>query len=286
MGKLDVALRDLIIHRARRAIKEVVRDLPSQVRGAGRQMRALQKSVAQLKKQVEGLKEARRKEAPISPASDTELEKARFTKRTLPGLRKRFGLTQQEMARLLEVSPLTVSSWERGKTKPAGENLAKVIALRSAAQEQVDAALDRQPAPPAVSPEQIKRLRGKLGLTQGALAKLLGVSSAAVVAWEGGKAVPGESNRRSLVEMMGMGVEEVGGRLGRKKADAGGKGGEEEKGKALTPEQVRDIRGKLGLSQKELAAKLGVSANSVCNWETGKTTPRGKSIEKLPAMRG
>jgi len=165
----------------------------------------------------------------------------------------------------------------RGKTKPAGENLAKVIAFRSAAQEQVDAALGRQPAPPAISPPQIKRLRGKLGLTQGRLAELLGVSSAAVVAWEGGKTVPGESNRRSLVEMMGLGAE---------KAEAGGKGGEEEKGKALTPEQVRDIRGGLGLSQKELAAKLGVSANSVSNWETARTTPRGKNVEKLLAMRG
>jgi len=285
MGKLDVTLRDLITHRAKKAVKEVVRDLPSQVRETGRQIRALEKSVAQLTKQVEGLKEARRKEAPISPAREEEVQKARFTKRTLPALRKRFDLTQQEMARLLEVSPLTVSSWERGKTKPAGENLAKVIALRSTTQEQVDAALGRQPAPAAMKPEQIKGLRGKLGLTQGALAKLLGVSSAAVVAWEGGKTVPREGNRRSLVEMMGMGVEELGGRLGRKKGEAGEKGGKEEKGKALTPEQVRDIRGRLGLSQKELAAKLGVSANSVSNWETGSTTPRGKSIEKLLAMR-
>ena len=286
MGKLDVALRDLIIHRAKRVVKEVVRDLPSQVRGAGRQMRALEKLVVELTKQVERLKEARRKEAPISPATETELEKARFTKRTLPALRKRFGLTQQQMAALLEVSPLTVGSWERGKTKPAGENLARLIALRSAAQEQVDAALGRQPAPPAMSPEQIKRLRGKLGLTQGRLANLLGVSSAAVVAWEGGRSVPGESNRRALAKMLDMGMEEVGGRLGRKKAEAAGKGSKEEKGKALTPEQVREIRTRLGLSQKELAAKLGVSANSVCNWETGKTTPRGKSIEKLLAMRG
>jgi len=137
-----------------------------------------------------------------------------------------------------------------------------------------------------MSPEQIKRLRGKLGLTQGRLANLLGVSSAAVVAWEGGRSVPGESNRRALAKMLDMGMEEVGGRLGRKKAEAAGKGSKEEKGKALTPEQVREIRTRLGLSQKELAAKLGVSANSVCNWETGKTTPRGKSIEKLPAMRG
>ena len=61
--------------------------------------------------------------------------------------------------------------------------------------------------------------------------------------------------------------------------------GQEER-KALTPEQVRDIRGGLGLSQKELAAKLGVSANSVGNWETGATTPRRKSVEKLLAIRG
>jgi putative transcriptional regulator len=39
------------------------------------------------------------------------------------------------------------------------------------------------------------------------------------------------------------------------------------------PEQVRDVRRQLQLSQEELAHALGVSFATVNRWENGKTTP-------------
>jgi putative transcriptional regulator len=38
---------------------------------------------------------------------------------------------------------------------------------------------------------------------------------------------------------------------------------------------VRRVRRKLGLSQTEFAAKFGVQAATVRNWEQGRTTPEG-----------
>ena len=52
----------------------------------------------------------------------------------------------------------------------------------------------------------------------------------------------------------------------------------------LSPAQIRDIRNKAGLSQKALAKALNVSPNSICNWETGRTAPRGENVEKLLAV--
>jgi DNA-binding transcriptional regulator YiaG len=54
---------------------------------------------------------------------------------------------------------------------------------------------------------------------------------------------------------------------------------------ALSPEEIRSIREAADLSQSALAKKLGVSVNSVSNWETGSTSPRAASLKKLLAMR-
>jgi len=39
------------------------------------------------------------------------------------------------------------------------------------------------------------------------------------------------------------------------------------------PELVREVRRQLGISQEELAHKLGVSFATINRWENGKTTP-------------
>ena len=39
------------------------------------------------------------------------------------------------------------------------------------------------------------------------------------------------------------------------------------------PELVKEVRRQLGISQEELAQKLGVSFSTINRWENGKTTP-------------
>ena len=49
---------------------------------------------------------------------------------------------------------------------------------------------------------------------------------------------------------------------------------------------IKQHRKKLRLTQKALAAKLGVSVPSVVNWESGKMTPRGKNLAKIEEFLG
>ena len=49
---------------------------------------------------------------------------------------------------------------------------------------------------------------------------------------------------------------------------------------------IKQHRKKLGLTQKALAAKLGVSVPSIVNWESGKMTPRGKNLVKIEKYLG
>jgi DNA-binding transcriptional regulator YiaG len=64
-----------------------------------------------------------------------------------------------------------------------------------------------------ISPGLIKKLRARLGITQGELATLVGVSTSAVGSWEYGKAKPEGRNREALVALRKLGKREVRGIL-------------------------------------------------------------------------
>jgi DNA-binding transcriptional regulator YiaG len=49
---------------------------------------------------------------------------------------------------------------------------------------------------------------------------------------------------------------------------------------------VRSLRGRLGLSAESFGRLLGVSAQSVYNWERQITTPRNGQLKSLAAIRG
>src|SRR4030042_4011380 len=50
---------------------------------------------------------------------------------------------------------------------------------------------------------------------------------------------------------------------------------EEVKTSRLTPERIRNLRKKKGLSQRELALITGVTTGAVLSWEKGKFKPKG-----------
>jgi DNA-binding XRE family transcriptional regulator len=49
---------------------------------------------------------------------------------------------------------------------------------------------------------------------------------------------------------------------------------------------LRTQRGKLGLSAAQFGALIGVSAQSIYNWEREAAHPRGEQLAKLAALRG
>jgi DNA-binding transcriptional regulator YiaG len=69
-----------------------------------------------------------------------------------------------------------------------------------------------------LSPRLIKTLRQKLGISQGDLAALVGVSATAVAFWEQGKARPREQTKASLVALRKLGRRDVNKLLAVKKA--------------------------------------------------------------------
>ena len=50
--------------------------------------------------------------------------------------------------------------------------------------------------------------------------------------------------------------------------------------------QIRSLRKKIGISQKELAALAGVNRATVSMWEGGKFTPKEEKVRQLAALAG
>src|SRR5690606_29922495 len=67
--------------------------------------------------------------------------------------------------------------------------------------------------------------------------------------------------------------------------DANLEHGDEERKLRFVPKGLSSLRKRLGLSIEEFAQLLGVSPQSIYNWQTGKTVPRRAQLEKLASVR-
>ena len=59
------------------------------------------------------------------------------------------------------------------------------------------------------------------------------------------------------------------------------RGGGRAKGEAWTAERIAALRAELGLTQTDMAEELGVRQQTVSEWETGRSLPRGASAKML-----
>jgi len=142
------------------------------------------------------------------------------------------GLTQAEMAKRLGVSVATIIKWESGKSR-------RDTLVESREFDEFDELVTR-------GPEDIRAQRLALGLTQAEMAKHLGVSVATIIKWESGK-----SRRDTPVESREFdGFDEL---------------------VTRGPEDIRAQRLALGLTQAEMARRMGVTVATIQKWESGKS---------------
>jgi DNA-binding transcriptional regulator YiaG len=60
---------------------------------------------------------------------------------------------------------------------------------------------------------------------------------------------------------------------------------EEVKASRLTPDRIRGLRKKLGISMRELGILTGTSLGAILSWEKGKFKPRGEKKAALVSLR-
>ena len=101
-------------------------------------------------------------------------------------------------------------------------------------------------------PEQIRLWRKSRGLKKVEAAKTFGVTTEAICHWESGKAQPQDGDMFVICEKLNLDPH----MLLRKKTNP-------------AAEMLKRKRCELGLTQRELAIKLGYHRDTIAKWETG-----------------
>ena len=128
MPNLAATLKEEIQRLARKEIKaqtgatrQSVSRYRSEIANLKRQLREQEKKLKALEKQQSRLGQ---------PATEEPTEDVRFSAKSVKAQRTRLGLSAAKYAKLVGVSPLTIYSWEQGKSRPRKAQLASLVAVR------------------------------------------------------------------------------------------------------------------------------------------------------------
>ena len=125
----------------------------------------------------------------------------------LRGARKELRRASAPLRR--EVRRLRQAVRQLRKDAAAGQDTAARLARLEGDRPWRPTATEAQLKKARLSPRLIRKLRGRLALSQAALGRLVGVTAAAVVSWELGRSTPADQNRGALVGLRRLGRREV-----------------------------------------------------------------------------
>ena len=126
MPNLSQILKEEMGRLAKREINRQVGPLQGQLVELRRTARDQRRRIEQLEKELARKVDKSRAIVPVSEDDDVRVHRGSVRKH-----RDRLGISQREMALLLDVSPLTVSNWETEKTSPSGKNKLAFAELRT-----------------------------------------------------------------------------------------------------------------------------------------------------------
>lgn len=134
MPNVASVLKSEIARVARKEVRAVTDDLKKHLSLARKDIALLKRQLAAAEKQVARLTRtpARSAEPLASAASPASDEKpARLRAGSLLSLRKRLGLSQSDMGRLVGASSLSIYKWETGQVQPRRRYVDAIAALRA-----------------------------------------------------------------------------------------------------------------------------------------------------------
>lgn len=131
---------------------------------------------------------------------------------------------------------------------------------------------------------QVAALRVRLGITKESLAALLDVTPRTVTRWEAGAEVSGTANAAlTVIDVLGDGIFTL------MRGDIPARSVQAEAPPApadpVFGKDITELRRRLSLTAKDLAALLGVSHSTVSKWENGVISPTGPAQIVLQILR-
>jgi len=130
LAKLETMIKEAIARGARRQVRVVVTPLRREVVRLRRKVTDLQATVTTLRRSAVGWNRLMEAAPTIPQVSEEDAKAARLSPRLIESLRRRLGLSQMALARLVGVSATAVAHWAAGDSMPTGQNRMTLVALR------------------------------------------------------------------------------------------------------------------------------------------------------------
>lgn len=144
MAKLESAIKEAIARGARRQVRLVTLPLRRELLRLRRKVLELHGTMGDVRRSAAGWERMLESAPPVPPVSADEVKSARMSPRLVQSLRKRLGLSQMSLARIVGVSAPAVAHWEAGESTPAGQNRASLVGLRKLGRREVKELLARR----------------------------------------------------------------------------------------------------------------------------------------------
>lgn len=143
MPNYTTVLNEEIARIAKKEVKTVVDQILARAIDLKKKVSVLTKQNAELTVKLNELEQLLGIEPLIDPSavSEEEIKKSRITPKYISNIRKKLGLTKNEMAAVLEINPNSIYLWETGRATPRNETKAKLIQLREMGKKEVKALL-------------------------------------------------------------------------------------------------------------------------------------------------
>lgn len=138
MAKLETVIKEAIARGARRQVRVVITPLRREVVRLRKKMTVLQATVTTLRRNAVGWKRFMEAAPAIPTVSEEDAKAARLSPRLIESLRRRLGLSQTALARLVGVSSTAVAHWVAGDSMPTGQNRITLVALRRVGKREVE----------------------------------------------------------------------------------------------------------------------------------------------------
>jgi len=132
MNTLIKSLKSEIARVARKELKDALASLRKTSSAHRAEIAALKRELKTVRTQVRANERSAKSLAPSdTPASEPkQAGKLRFSAQALAAQRAKLGLSQAQMAQLLNASALSVYKWESGKVQPRAAQLERIVAIR------------------------------------------------------------------------------------------------------------------------------------------------------------
>lgn len=143
MPNIASMLKEEIARISRKESRRLVDPLKKQLIAQRHAIAALKRERAELRREIASIAKGT-KAVVVSKSARVDETQARFSPAGLRSLRKKLGLSAQDLGRLFGVGAQSVYNWELQKTRPRAAQLQRIAKLRGMGKRQVHRLLEAQ----------------------------------------------------------------------------------------------------------------------------------------------